>query len=86
MSLADYRGRSSLFLALERGLFCPFCRTHIAQLDRTKQKLEDLDVEILAVFGTPRPIPIAADLMHTRRTGCRDSRRHRRRRRARTQH
>ena len=26
ISLADYRGRSSLFLALFIGLWCPFCR------------------------------------------------------------
>ena len=32
ISLADYRGRSPLFLALYIGLWCPFCRRSIAKM------------------------------------------------------
>jgi peroxiredoxin len=76
MSLADYRGRSGVFLAIERGLFCPFCRRHIAHLGLTRDKLKALGVEILVVVGTkldrarlylrgrPVTVPMAADPMH----------------------
>jgi peroxiredoxin len=52
ISLADYRGRSPLLLALFRGLYCPFCRRSIAQLGLTGVKLEALGVETLAVVAT----------------------------------
>jgi peroxiredoxin len=55
VSLADYRGRSGLLLALERGLYCPFCRRHIAQLGATARALTALNVEVLAVVATPPP-------------------------------
>jgi peroxiredoxin len=73
VSLADYRGRSGLLLALERGLYCPFCRRHIAQLGGTARALKPLDVEVVAVVATPparanaylqhrpAPVPLAAD-------------------------
>ena len=76
VSLADYRGRSAVFVALERGLFCPFCRKHIAHLGLSRDKLKALGVEILVVGGTkldrarmylrarPVPAPMAADPMH----------------------
>lgn len=53
VSLADYRGRTALLVAIERGLYCPFCRRHLAQLGATAQKLAALGVEVLAVVGTP---------------------------------
>src|SRR5688572_20957247 len=49
VSLADYRGRTSVLLALMRGLYCAFCRRHIAQLGTTYQKLKPLGVDTLAV-------------------------------------
>jgi peroxiredoxin len=52
ISLADYRGRSPLLLALFRGLYCPFCRRHIAALGLTGDKLKGLGVETLAVVAT----------------------------------
>jgi peroxiredoxin len=73
LSLADYRGRSPLLLALFRGLYCPFCRRGIAQLGLTAGKLERLGVETLAVVATeverarlyfryrPTRLPLAAD-------------------------
>ncbi|MBI1736327.1 MAG: redoxin domain-containing protein [Candidatus Rokubacteria bacterium] len=76
VSLADYRGRAALLLVIERGLFCPFCRKHIAQLGVVSPKLGRLGVEVLAVFATPAeraraylaarpaPIPLAADPKH----------------------
>ena len=53
VSLADYRGRSPVFLALLVGLWCPFCRRQIAQMGSTEGKLKGLGVETLAVVATP---------------------------------
>lgn len=73
VSLADYRGRSPLLLALFRGVYCPFCRRAIAQLGVTAQKLKALGVETLGVVASPverarlyfryrpSPLPLAAD-------------------------
>jgi len=73
MSLADYRGRTPVLLALMRGLYCAFCRRHIAQLGTTYQKLKPLGVDMLAVVAIqperarlyyryrPVGVPLAAD-------------------------
>jgi peroxiredoxin len=73
VSLADYRGRSPVLLALFRGLYCPFCRRAIAQLGVTSEKLKSLGVETLAIVATsvenarlyfrfrPTRAPLAAD-------------------------
>jgi peroxiredoxin len=73
VSLLDYRGRSSVFLALFIGLWCPFCRRSIAQLGATEGKLKALGVETLGILATrpenarlyfkyrPTPLRLAAD-------------------------
>lgn len=73
ISLADYRGRSHLLLAVFIGLYCPFCRRNIAQLGGTQEKLRDMGVETLGVVATeldnarlyfkyrPARVPLAAD-------------------------
>ena len=60
-------------LALMRGLYCAFCRRHIAQLGTTYQKLKPLGVDTLAVVAIqpkrarlyyryrPVSVPLAAD-------------------------
>lgn len=53
VSLADYRGRSPVFLCLFIGLWCPFCRRQIAQMGKTEDKLKTLGVETLGVVATP---------------------------------
>ena len=53
VSLADYRGRSPVFLALLVGLWCPFCRRQIAQIGTLEGKLKALGVESLVVVATP---------------------------------
>src|SRR5215475_543762 len=53
VSLADYRGRSPVFLALLVGLWCPFCRRQIAHLGATEAKLKAAGVESLGVVATP---------------------------------
>lgn len=53
VSLADYRGRSPVFLALLVGLWCPFCRRQIARMGTTEGKLKALGVETLGVVATP---------------------------------
>ena len=73
VSLADYRGKSPLLLAVFRGLWCPFCRRAIAQMGVTRQKLQALGVETLGIVATkpenarlyfrfhPTRVPLAAD-------------------------
>src|SRR6267142_14270 len=53
VSLADYRGRSPVFLALMVGLWCPFCRRQIAQIGTIEGKLKALGIESLVVVATP---------------------------------
>jgi peroxiredoxin len=52
VSLADYRGRSPVFLALFVGLWCPFCRRSIAKMAATEGKLKPLGVETLGIVAT----------------------------------
>jgi peroxiredoxin len=52
VALADYRGRSPLFLALFIGLWCPFCRRSIAQMGAFEDKLKAVGVETLGVVAT----------------------------------
>ena len=73
VSLADYNGKTPVLLAMMRGLYCAFCRRHIAQLGTTRQKLLALGVEALAIVGMqpervrlyyryrPVGVPLAAD-------------------------
>jgi peroxiredoxin len=53
VSLADYRGKSAVFLALMVGLWCPFCRRHIAQLGAAEPKLKEAGADCLAIVATP---------------------------------
>jgi len=53
VSLADYRGRTPLFLALFVGLWCPFCRRAIAQVGATEQALKAAGVDTLGIVATP---------------------------------
>jgi peroxiredoxin len=52
VSLADYRGKKSVFLALFVGLWCPFCRRAIAQVAANEKKLKALGVETIGVVAT----------------------------------
>ena len=52
VSLADYRGKSPVFLSLLIGLWCPFCRRHIAHMGTTEGKLKAVGVETLGVVAT----------------------------------
>jgi peroxiredoxin len=52
VSIADYRGRRPLFLALFVGLYCPFCRRNIAQLGSLCEKLDAAGVDTLGVVAT----------------------------------
>jgi peroxiredoxin len=52
VSLADYRGRSPLFLALFIGLWCPFCRRAISQMGATEGKLKAVGVEALGIVAS----------------------------------
>jgi peroxiredoxin len=73
VSLADYRGKSPLFLALFRGLYCPFCRRAIAHMAESAEKLKPLGFESLGVVATelenarlyyryrPMRLPLAVD-------------------------
>jgi peroxiredoxin len=73
VSMADYRGRHAVLLVLMRGLYCGFCRRHLAHLGSTCQKLRAVGAETLAVLATdrervrfylrfhPTPLPVASD-------------------------
>ena len=52
VSLTNYRGRSSLFLSLLVGLWCPFCRRAIAHMGTLEGRLKELGVETLGVVAT----------------------------------
>lgn len=52
VSLADYRGKTPVLLTMLRGLYCAFCRRYIVQLGTTRQKLQDLGVDVLAIVAT----------------------------------
>jgi peroxiredoxin len=54
VSLADYRGKSPVLLAIMRGLWCPFCRRHIAHLGVIRDKLQQIGVETLGIIATQR--------------------------------
>jgi peroxiredoxin len=51
VSLADYRGTSAVLLAVNRGLWCAFCRRYIAQLGPVRDRLRQLGVETLAIVA-----------------------------------
>jgi peroxiredoxin len=53
VSLADYRGRSPVFLGLFVGLWCPFCRRAIAQMGAVEGELRARGVETLGIVATP---------------------------------
>ena len=52
VSLADFKGRTPLFLALFVGLWCPFCRRAIAHVGKTESRLRELGVATLGVVAT----------------------------------
>ena len=52
VSLAQYRGKSPVYLALFRGLYCSFCRRHVVHLGSTAQKLQEVGVKTLGVIAT----------------------------------
>ncbi|MGH7267082.1 MAG: peroxiredoxin-like family protein [Candidatus Rokuibacteriota bacterium] len=52
VSLADYRDRSPVLVALFRGLYCPFCRRAVARMSLAAETLRDEGVESLAVVAT----------------------------------
>jgi peroxiredoxin len=53
VTLAEYRGRQGVLVGLYRGLHCPFCRRHLAQLDLIRTKLEPIGIATLAIVNTP---------------------------------
>ena len=73
VALADYRGKSPVLLAFERGFWCAFCRRHINQFSTMRDKLQALGVETLVILATepersrlylkyhPIRLPLAAD-------------------------
>ena len=52
VSLAQYRGKSPVLLALFRGLYCPFCRRQMAQLSPAADRLRTAGIETVGVVAT----------------------------------
>lgn len=73
VSLADYRGKSPLLLALFRGVYCPFCRRAITGMSTTREKLQAMGIDALGIVTTrleharlyfryfPTRLPLVAD-------------------------
>src|SRR5688500_9510027 len=53
VALEDYRGKGPVLVSLFRGLYCPFCRRHLAALNVIQDKLIAGGVVTLGVFITP---------------------------------
>lgn len=53
VALSDYRGRQAVLVGLYRGLHCPFCRRHLAQMNFVRAKLDPRGVATLAIVNTP---------------------------------
>lgn len=49
VGLRDYRDRRPVLVGLFRGVYCAFCRRHLAQLDALGRELESQGVDTLAV-------------------------------------
>ena len=52
VSLAQYRGKFAVLLALFRGLYCPFCRRQMAQLSPVADRLRAIGIETVGVVAT----------------------------------
>ena len=52
VSLADYRGKGPVLVALYRGLHCPFCRRQIIRLSATHDMLAREGVDTIAIVNT----------------------------------
>lgn len=52
VSLASYRGKQPVLLALFRGLYCPFCRRQMAQLSPTADRLAAAGVQTIGILAT----------------------------------
>jgi peroxiredoxin len=73
VSLYEYRGKTPVLLAFDRGLYCCFCRRHLVQLGIMRKKLKAAGVEVLAIVATraerarlyfqfrPTSLPVACD-------------------------
>jgi peroxiredoxin len=47
--LAEYYGRGPVLLAMLRGLYCPFCRMHLARLGPVVEPLRSFGISLLGV-------------------------------------
>jgi peroxiredoxin len=52
VSLAQYRGTSSVLFALFRGLYCPFCRHQMAKMSPAADRLRAMGIETIGVVAT----------------------------------
>jgi len=72
VSLACYRG-TALLLAINRGLWCSFCRRYVVQLGAVRERLAESGTDLLVIVASelervrlyvkhrPLPVPLAAD-------------------------
>jgi peroxiredoxin len=73
VSLSEYRGRNPVLVALFRGLYCPFCRRQMVQLNASAETLKAAGVATVGIVATaaerarlyfrfrPSRFPIGAD-------------------------
>jgi peroxiredoxin len=55
VSLAQYRAKAPVLLALFRGLYCPFCRHQMARLSPTAERLKTIGIDTLGIVATAAP-------------------------------
>jgi peroxiredoxin len=52
ISTEDYRGKKNLVVWFTKGMACPFCRAHMAQIARAYPEVQRLSAEVLEVTPT----------------------------------
>jgi len=53
IAIDDFRGRKPLLIGMFRGLYCPFCRRHLAAQAQIDRQLREKGVECVSVVNTP---------------------------------
>ncbi len=52
VALDDFRGRKNVIVWFTKGMSCPFCRQHMSQLARARDRFAALDAEVLEVTSS----------------------------------
>jgi peroxiredoxin len=53
IAIEEFRGHKPLLIGMFRGLYCPFCRRHLAAQAQIDKQLREKGVECISVVNTP---------------------------------